>query len=348
MSDDSAQQRAAMLLRAGQLIGLPTETVYGLAADASIESAVAEIYRVKGRPADHPLIVHVAGLIQAQYWADFAEDVHPFAKQLSDAFWPGPMTLIMNRKPQAPAYACADQATIGLRVPSHPVAQGVMKHFHGLGGKGIAAPSANRFGRISPTRAEHVRADLGEDIAWVLEGGDADIGIESTIIDLSRQTPVILRPGHISSEAISAVLGRKVHVRSKDGPQVSGTLEAHYAPVTPMMIFEDEALPMRAAEFLNLGEKIAVWVSADLAIFLERVFGHQVPVEYLHFEVAAAEPEVFAQEMYAKMREMDSLGVQRILVEALPNEPEWLAVKDRLYRAQKGSNTDQDSGEGLS
>ncbi len=338
MSDDSAQQRAAMLLRAGQLIGLPTETVYGLAADASIESAVLEVYRVKGRPADHPLIVHVAKLEQAQYWADFSEEQHAFAKQLAIAFWPGPMTLIMKRKPQAPAFACADQATIGLRIPSHPVAQGVMKHFHALGGKGIAAPSANRFGRISPTCAEHVRADLGEDIAWVLEGGNAQIGIESTIIDLSRPSPVILRPGHISSEAIFSVLGRDVALQSKGGPQVSGTLEAHYAPITPMEILEDEELPMKAAQCLNLGEKIAVWVSADLAIFLERVFGHQVPVEYLHFEVAAAEPDVFAQELYAKLREMDSLGVHRILVEALPDEPEWLAVKDRLYRAQKGSS----------
>jgi L-threonylcarbamoyladenylate synthase len=337
MSDDSAQQQAATLLRAGQLIGLPTETVYGLAADASIESAVSEVYRVKGRPADHPLIVHVADLEHAQYWADFSETQHPFAKQLAKAFWPGPMTLIMKRKPQAPAYACADQATIGLRIPSHPVAQGVLKHFHALGGKGIAAPSANRFGRISPTRAEHVRSDLGEDIAWVLEGGDADIGIESTIVDLSRAAPVILRPGHVSSEAISSLLGRQVTVQVQGGPQVSGTLEAHYAPVTPMVILEDEELPMKAAECLNNGEKIAVWVSADLAIFLERVFGHQVPVEYLHFEVAAAEPEVFAQEMYARMREMDALGINRILVEAVPDEPEWTAVKDRLYRAQKGS-----------
>jgi L-threonylcarbamoyladenylate synthase len=338
MSDDSAQQRAAMLLRSGQLIGLPTETVYGLSADASIESAVAEVYRVKGRPADHPLIVHVAGFEQAQYWADFSEDQHAYAKQLAEAFWPGPMTLIMHRKPQAPAFACADQATIGLRVPSHPVAHGVLKHFHALGGKGIAAPSANRFGRISPTRADHVRADLGEDIAWVLEGGDAAIGIESTIIDLTRKVPVILRPGHITGEAISAVLGRKVSVQTKGGPQVSGTLEAHYAPITPMEILKDEDLPMKAAEYLNLGEKLAVWVSADLAIFLERVFGHQVPVEYLHFEVAAAEPEVFAQEMYAKLREMDGLGVNRILVEALPDGAEWVAVKDRLYRAQKGSH----------
>jgi L-threonylcarbamoyladenylate synthase len=337
MSDDSAQQQAATLLRAGQLIGLPTETVYGLAADASIESAVSEVYRVKGRPADHPLIVHVADLEHAQYWADFSETLHPFAKQLAKTFWPGPMTLIMKRKAQAPAFACADQATIGLRIPSHPVAQGVLKHFHALGGKGIAAPSANRFGRISPTRAEHVRADLGEDIAWVLEGGDADIGIESTIIDLSREAPVILRPGHVSGEAISSLLGREVPVQAQGGPQVSGTLEAHYAPLTPMVILEDEELPMKAAECLNNGEKIAVWVSADLAIFLERVFGHQVPVEYLHFEVAAAEPEVFAQEMYARMREMDALGINRILVEALPDEPEWTAVKDRLYRAQKGS-----------
>ncbi len=336
-ADDSAQQRAAMLLRAGQLIGLPTETVYGLAADASIESAVAEVYRVKGRPAEHPLIVHVASLAHAQYWADFSEEQHAFALKLADAFWPGPMTLIMKRKPQVPAYACADQTTIGLRVPSHPVAQGVMKHFHALGGKGIAAPSANRFGRVSPTQAEHVRADLGEDIAWVLEGGDADIGIESTIIDLSRTSPVILRPGHISSEAISSLLGRHVPVQSKGGPQVSGTLEAHYAPLTPMVILKDEELPMKAAELLNQGEKLAVWVSADLAIFLERVFGHQVPLEYLHFEVAAAEPDVFAQEMYAKLRDMDGLGVDHILVESLPEESEWIAVKDRLYRAQTGS-----------
>jgi L-threonylcarbamoyladenylate synthase len=330
-------KRAATLLRAGQLIGMPTETVYGLAADASIESAVAEVYRVKGRPVDHPLIVHVASLDAAHYWAEFSDQVHPQAAALAKAFWPGPMTLIMKRNPHVPAYACADQATIGLRIPSHPIALGLLQQFHAQGGRGIAAPSANRFGRISPTRAEHVRDDLGEDIAWVLEGGDADIGIESTIIDLSRAYPVILRPGHVSSDAIAEVLGHSIEVQAKGGPQVSGTLDAHYAPHTALEIIEADDLPARAAQLLNRGQKLAVWVSADLAIFLERVFGHQVPVEYLHFEVAAADAQTFAQEMYAKLRELDALAVGRILVEALPEEPEWLAVKDRLYRAQKGS-----------
>jgi L-threonylcarbamoyladenylate synthase len=338
MADDQDQQRAAMLLRSGQLIGLPTETVYGLAADASIESAVAEIYRVKGRPADHPLIVHVGGLEQARYWADFSDPSQAFAEKLADAFWPGPLTLIMKRRRDVPGFACASQASIGLRVPSHPVAQGVLKYFHGLGGKGIAAPSANRFGKVSPTQAEHVRADLGEDIAWVLEGGDAAIGIESTIIDLSRDGPVVLRPGHISLQAISAVLGQEIALQVKGGPQVSGTLEAHYAPTTPLEIVDAEALPMLAADYLNLGEKLAFWVSADLAIFLERVFGNQVPLEYMHFEIAAADSQVFAQEMYARMRELDKLDVARILVEALPGDEDWIAVRDRLYRAQKGSS----------
>jgi L-threonylcarbamoyladenylate synthase len=334
---DLQLKRAATLLRAGQLIGMPTETVYGLAADASIEAAVAEVYRVKGRPADHPLIVHVANVEAAQYWANFNDELHPHAAALAKAFWPGPMTLIMKRNPQVPAYACADQPTVGLRIPSHPTALGLLLQFHAQGGRGIAAPSANRFGRISPTRAEHVRDDLGEDIAWVLEGGGAEIGIESTIIDVSRGYPMILRPGHISAAAIAEVLGREIEVQAKGGPQVSGTLEAHYAPRTALEIIEAEDLPAQAAKYLNLGQKLVAWVSADLAMFLERVFGHQVPVEYLHFEVAAADAQTFAQEMYATLRELDARAADRILVEALPEGPEWLAVRDRLYRAQKGS-----------
>lgn len=337
MADDTLHQRAATLLRTGQLIGLPTETVYGLAADASNESAVAEVYRVKGRPDDHPLIVHVADLGHARYWADFSEQAHPHALKLADAFWPGPMTLIMRRREQAPGFACAGQETVGLRIPSHPVAMAVLQHFHALGGKGVAAPSANRFGRISPTRAAHVRDDLGDDIAWVLDGGDAQVGIESTIIDLTGRKPVILRPGHVSQQQIEAALDCKVPVRQKGGPKVSGTLEAHYAPLTPMELLPLEAFAERLVACLNKGEALALWVSADLAIYIERVLGHQVPGELLHFQIAPAEPEVFAQDMYASMREMDALEMDRILVEALPDEPPWLAVLDRLKRAQTGS-----------
>ncbi len=329
-----------MLLRAGQLIGLPTETVYGLAADAGNESAVAEVYRVKGRPADHPLIVHVADLAQAALWADFSPQAHPHAQALAQAFWPGPMTLIMRRRAGAPGFACAGQDTVGLRVPSHPVAQAVLQQFHRLGGKGVAAPSANRFGRISPTRAAHVRDDLGDDIAWVLEGGDARIGIESTIIDVTGTSPVVLRPGHIGEQALAEVVGQAVPVRSKGGPQVSGSLAAHYAPRTPMQLLPLHELPQRLIDCLNAGERVALWISADLAILLERVLGSQVPAARMHFQIAAFEPEVFAQEMYASLREMDALGMDRILVEALPDTPDWLAVRDRLQRAQTGSGAD--------
>lgn len=232
--------RAVALLNAGHLIGLPTETVYGLAADADNPEAVAAIFTAKGRPADHPLIVHLGAddLLSA-----YATDIPDAAWALAEAFWPGPLTLILKKAPSVPDIVTGGQDTVGIRIPGHPVALTLLRALAesrrqaGKSGGGLAAPSANRFGRISPTSAQHVADELGDAVALILDGGDCRVGIESTIVDLSRGAPVILRPGAISAEQLSLVLGEPIGSKdsvAKDVPRVSGSLASHYAPQTPM------------------------------------------------------------------------------------------------------------------
>ena len=288
--------RAVDLLRAGELVAFPTETVYGLGADASNPAAVAKIFAAKGRPADHPLIVHLAGHDAVEHWA---EDVPAVAWELMETFWPGPLTLILKKQAWVPSTVTGGQDTVGLRVPGHPVALELLRRFAASGGHGgVAAPSANRFGRISPTTAAHVQEELGERVPLILDGGACAVGIESTIVDCSRGDPVVLRPGHISPLHLEAVLGKLPDIATAVGaPRVSGSLAAHYAPLTPMRI----------------------------------VTGPHV------WRMLPADPVGYAHELYAALRDMDHAGVDLIAVEALPESPLWAAVSDRLRRAAAGA-----------
>lgn len=303
-------RRAARILRAGGLVAFPTETVYGLGADAANEKAVARLYAVKRRPADHPVIIHFAA---AQAAFDWAREVPDAARKLAQRFWPGPLTLILKRSRQARDFITGAQDTVGLRVPSHPVAQELLRLFDGA----IAAPSANRFGLVSPTTAAHVRDDLGKDVDLVLEGGASDVGIESTIVDLSGATPVLLRPGHISKAEIEALIGA-VGEKDATSPRHSGGLERHYAPRTPAKMVPTYALDKEISVFEN---RVAVLAFSR-------------PDERVDFWLRMPrDPHAYAQRLYAALRELDTAGCARILVEAPPDAPEWDAVRDRLRRA---------------
>jgi L-threonylcarbamoyladenylate synthase len=306
----SEVRRAAQILRAGGLVAFPTETVYGLGADAASEKAVARLYAVKGRPADHPVIVHFQEPHHAFRWA---RDLPWAAAELAERFWPGPLTLILKRSALAKDFITGGQDTVGLRVPSHPIAQQLLKEFAGA----IAAPSANRFGRVSPTTAAHVREDLGKDVELVLEGGPSDVGIESTIVDLSRTTPVLLRPGQISKQELESLIGT-IGDKAASSPRHSGGLERHYAPSTPARLVPTHALDK---EIAALKDRVAVLAFSR-------------PDERVDFWLRMPrEPQAYAQRLYAALRELDSANCEQILVEAPPDTAEWAAVRDRLKRA---------------
>ena len=306
----SEVRRAAEILRAGGLVAFPTETVYGLGADASSAAAMASLYRVKGRPADHPVIVHLDSLERALAWA---RDVPQEARILAERFWPGPLTLILKRSDKAKDFVTGGQPSVGIRVPSHPIAQELLKEFRG----GVAAPSANRFGHVSPTTAQHVRDDLGADVDLVLEGGASEVGIESTIVDVSGGGVVVLRPGRISLEDIEK-LGIKVQQRTAASPRHSGGLERHYSPRTPARLVPTHLLDKEIAQ---RGDKVAVLAFSR-------------PDERVDFWLRMPrEPQGYAQRLYAALRELDGTGCELILVEAPPGTPDWAAVRDRLVRA---------------
>ena len=311
---------AVSALAAGEVIGLPTETVYGLAADAGNRAAVAKIYRIKGRPADHPLIVHVLDAVQARKWAEWSST----AQVLADAFWPGPLTVVLRRLPEAPPWACAGHPTIALRCPSHPVAREVMTKLLRLGISGIAAPSANRFGRVSPTRAAHVRSDLGDEVPIVLDGGDAGVGIESTIVDLSRGRPYLLRPGHVGAEALAALLGEPVAAADDDAPKVPGSLASHYAPMKPLRIVPPAQLDAAVKKAISGGDRVAVW-----SVKRPRARGSG-SISWLARPVCAEDVE---RDLYRVMRELDAGSEDIILIESPPDDDAWAAVNDRLQRA---------------
>ena len=304
-------QRAAGILKRGGLVAFPTETVYGLGADASSRAAVARLYAAKRRPADHPVIVHFADAESAFAWA---RDVPDGARKLAAKFWPGPLTMILKRSSLAGDFVTGGQDTIGLRVPAHPVAQALLGAFGG----GIAAPSANRFGAVSPTTAAHVRADLGADVDFVLDGGPSEVGIESTIVDLSGGAPVLLRPGRISRPELEQVLGAPVSERRADSPRHSGGLERHYAPRTPARLVPPHELDR---EIARLKDKVAVLAFSR-------------PDERVDYWLRLPrEPQGYAQRLYAALRELDGAGCEAILIEAPPEGPEWAGVRDRLQRA---------------
>jgi len=317
--------RAAALLRAGGVVAFPTETVYGLGADALNPAAVARVFEIKGRPLDHPVIVHLASADELGAWAHTVPEP---AARLAAAFWPGPLTLILRRAAHVPDAVTGGQDTVGLRVPSHPVARALLEAFCGAEGErrfsGIAAPSANRYGRISPTAAAHVRADLGDAVELILDGGAAELGIESTIVDLSGEAPLLLRPGAIAAAELERVLGAPPRLPDARAPRAPGRHAAHYAPRAKLRLVKRVAMLEALAS--HKGQRIGVLALEvtvpRLAVALQRV----VP----------AVPARYAHELYANLRALDTQNVTQILVEMPPQSPAWAAINDRLARATRG------------
>ncbi len=313
-------ERAVALLRQGELVAFPTETVYGLGADASNPAAVARIFAAKGRPADHPLIVHLPDADQLDRWA---REIPETAFALAKAFWPGPLTLILKRRPGVLDAITGGQDTVGLRVPNHPLALDLLRKFDG----GVAAPSANRFGHISPTTARHVREELGDTVAMVLDGGPCRVGIESTIVDLTGARATILRPGMVSAIDLGRVLGRTPGMGGDDMPRVPGALAAHYAPRTPLALLQPDVVIFAVREALAANERLGVIAPMACPISDERIVWRQI----------AGEPAAFAHDIYALLRELDDLDCARMVVQKPPQSENWRAINDRLGRAAAGS-----------
>ena len=320
----SSIQAAAQALAQGRLLGLPTETVYGLAADSDNDAAVAQIFAAKGRPANHPLIVHVAN---AEAITRYAKEVPLFAQQLIDAFWPGPLTVILPRLPGAANASTGGQDSVGLRCPSHPVAQAVLKACQQLNPPvwGVSAPSANKFGRVSPTTAQHVAAEFGDDLL-VLDGGACAVGIESTIVDCTRGVPVLLRPGAITRDDIARVCGQRPLSKeelSTQAPRASGTLLAHYAPNAKVRLMDAQQLKA-AVEILGKdAPALAIYHRSPLRSTARQLQLHAMPDN-------AADA---ARQLFGDLRALDALGVPLIWVETPPASADWEGVRDRLQRA---------------
>lgn len=315
---------AARKLEQGKLVAFPTETVYGLGGDAENAAAIADIYAAKGRPANHPVIVHIAPEADIYHWA---AAVPPQAQALIATFWPGPLTLILKRAAHVPAAASGGQDSIGVRCPSHPVAQALLREFKG-GKGGIAGPSANKFGHVSPTTAQHVREEFGTAadklLDYILDGGQSEVGIESTILDLSRvQTHgvVLLRPGQISADQIAAVLGTAPQAPDIAAPRTSGTLDAHYAPHTPVA-------QVAAAQLPELLTKLA---AGDCKVALIQRTANVSAVN--HVIAMPLDAKGYAHDLYAALRAMDHCDADVILVETLPHTADWQGINDRLRRA---------------
>ncbi|MCC7484023.1 MAG: threonylcarbamoyl-AMP synthase [Burkholderiales bacterium] len=320
VTGDREIDNAVAVLRAGGLVAFPTETVYGLGADAANPPAVRRLYAVKGRPADHPVIVHLADAIETANWA---RGIPETAHRLARAFWPGPLTLVLARAPGVGDLVTGGQDTIAVRVPSHPVAQRLLRRFGG----GIAAPSANRYGRVSATTAAHVREEFGAAVECVLDGGEADVGIESTIVDLSGAAPRLLRPGSIGARAVEDAAGVPLADAGAAAPRAPGTPAAHYAPRTPLMLAGPDELAALVASFARRGRKAGVLGSSmpdprDPAVLW--IPGSDHPARYAHA-------------LYANLRRLDAARCDVIIVERPPAAAEWTAVNDRLARAAAGT-----------
>ncbi len=309
-------QYAATTLHNGGLVAIPTETVYGLAADAKNPAALLKVFQAKGRPVDHPLIVHIADISQLTEWAI---DISPQALSLAKHCWPGPLTLILKKAPGVNDIVTGGQDTIGIRVPNHPVALALLQQF----GSGVAAPSANRFGRISPTTAEAVREELGDKVDCILDGGQCDVGVESTIVDVSGNDIRILRPGMITAKQIEAVLHAHLAVTStQHTPRVSGSLESHYAPVT----------------------KTELMSSQQLQKYLQNIPASDLPLAVMHFKNISVTEKIhsvlmqedaaqYAHDLYKVLRDLDKKQFKKIIIQAVPDDSGWDAVRDRLSRA---------------
>jgi L-threonylcarbamoyladenylate synthase len=315
-SSNEAIEQAARRIADGGLVALPTETVYGLAARADDDAAVAQIFAAKGRPADHPLIVHVLGRDEA---ATFAAELNEDATRLIDAFWPGPLTVIVRRRDGCASAAAAGAQTLALRSPAHPVARALLARCAQLGVGGLAAPSANRFGRVSPTTAAHVRDEFGAELL-VLDGGACECGIESAIVDCSQAQPALLRPGMVSREQIEQVLGLGLRDPDADSPRAPGTLEVHYAPRATLRLME--------AEQLKAALQLLPSTMKGLA-----VYSRSAPRSHPLVRVMPDNPKAVAQELFAVLHEFDAQGVKLIWVEQPPDTAPWEGVNDRLQRA---------------
>jgi len=306
--------KAAKLLKEGQLVAFPTETVYGLGADASNEIAVKSIFKLKNRPSNHPLIVHIESLEYLDYWA---KDIPDLAYDLASEFWPGPLSIILKRSVNTPLAVTGQQDTVALRAPSHPIALELLHEFKG----GIAAPSANKFGRISPTTAEHVRDEFGEMLGMILDGGPSLVGLESTIIDLSGNKAQILRPGGIDIEKLSRLLGFKPKILNAGETKVraSGTLSKHYSPKTKTKLVSRQEIE-------------AILVKNDNTIGI--MSWQEIPKSFRGLAIVLDDsPKEYARAMYAALRQLDSSNLSCIYIEDVSNDIEWLAIKDRLSRA---------------
>ena len=321
---EASVQAAALALQQGRLLGLPTETVYGLAADSDNDAAVAQIFAAKGRPANHPLIVHVA---DAAAITRYAREVPVFAQQLIDAFWPGPLTLILPRLPHAAKASTGGQDSVGLRCPSHPVAHAVLQACQQLDPPvwGVSAPSANKFGRVSPTTAEHVASEFGEELL-VLDGGACEVGIESTIVDCTRGVPVLLRPGAITRDDIARACGQRPLSKeelSTNTPRASGTLLAHYAPNAKVRLMDARQLQSALDILGSEGKNIAVYHRSPLKCTAKGITLRAMPQQAL----------ATARELFGTLRDFDEIGAQLIWIETPPDTADWEGVRDRLQRA---------------
>ncbi|RYZ15630.1 MAG: threonylcarbamoyl-AMP synthase [Myxococcaceae bacterium] len=312
--------RAVELLRRGGVIALPTETVYGLAANAEDELAVRRVFAIKGRPATHPLIVHIPGAEHLSQWARVIPDE---AQALAKAFWPGPLTLVLPRTARATDAVTGGQDTVALRVPGHPVALEVLRRMGG----GVAAPSANRFGRVSPTTAQHVQQDLGGDVDLVLDGGPSTVGVESTIVDLSSGAPAILRPGGLATEEVERVLGRAVPVRASTTVRVSGSLASHYAPRAGVVLAEQGEALTKVKEQQAKGLRVGMLGPATMLL----------PLNIKRFDVPE-DPIDAARVLYARLREADEQALDVLVVHLPLATGLGIAVRDRLTRAAAPRN----------
>ena len=322
--DQKAIAEAVRILDVGGLVAMPTETVYGLAADADNEEAVLNTYRAKGRPTNHPLIVHVASAEDIPWWAEST----PEAEALARRYWPGPLTLVLKKKPRCGLWVTGGQDTVALRCPSHPWAHALLKAFGGPKHRGLTAPSANSFGRISPSCARHVADDLGVKPAgkldMILDGGTCEYGIESTMLNLSSGRPEILRHGVITREMLEEALGCEVPDAGKDAPRASGRLKSHYAPKTKAELLPEEALILRAKALSDEGLRLAVMAPERLKAKLPEV---------ATFISAPGSALAYGAFLYEALHELDASHADRILIAAPPSTPEWAAVDDRLGRA---------------
>ncbi len=320
-------ETAVQALRDGELVAFPTETVYGLGANAQNPAAVRKIFEAKGRPVSHPVIVH---LDSPRFLHRWVREVPETATKLAERFWPGPLTMVMSRAPNVHDIVTGGQDTVAIRVPSHPMAQQLLTAFGG----GIAAPSANRYGKLSPTRAEHVREELGDTVKVILDGGECQIGLESTIVSFEGQAVRLLRPGAVTAAQIRQVVGELLIGADLESPRVPGGTPSHYAPTTPMAIVPSGEVDAHAASLSEGGRRVAV-------------LAQRLPLKshkYVTWINAGRRPEQYGHDLYANLRTLDKAGCQQILVQDVPDGEAWDAIRDRLRRAASKVSESDDTG----